>query len=134
MAYPTVPWKQTADYDTRIVLPVAQRNVPIASIVIMVLSALLIIMAAVWLAINFHKERSLIYPMVISAKIKTAANSLKSGLTKNSEAMITKVKTSLNHLKFKKSIDNNSDETEETPDNEEEAPVENSTGTSDKDK
>lgn len=136
MVYPAVPWKQTADYDTRIVLSEAQKNVPIASIVIMVLSALLIIMAAVWLAINFHKERSLIYPLVIPAKIKTAVSRLRSGLTEKFALIIRRVNKTFNKFKAKKkavAVDN-SEEFDEVPENEKEVPVDNSAETSDIDK
>lgn len=99
----------------------------------MVLSALLIIAAAVWIAINFHKERSLIYPLAIPERVKSAARSIRSGLAGKTELISTKLKKLPASFKHKKKADNNSDDIVEAADKEE-APVDNSTETSDSDK
>lgn len=129
--HPAVPWQQTAEYDTHIELPKAKREIPIVNIVIMALSALLIIAAAVWIAINFHKERSLIYPLTIPEKVKSAAGRLRSVLAGKTELISTKVEKLLARFKIKKKADDNSEEIIEVTDNEEEASADISTETSD---
>lgn len=122
---PAVPWKQTVAYDTRVELTVPQSEVPLANIVIMILATLLIIAAAIWIAINFHKERSLIYPLKMPTKIKTSGRRMKSLLSDTTTKIIYKTKKSVDRLKLKFKKDTSLPETDKEA-NEEETPADKS--------
>lgn len=94
-----VPWTQTSTYSTWIEPMEAQRKIPWFRIAIMLCSTLLIIAAAMWLAINFHKDRALLYPLKYPKKLGRITTQIKSVLAIGIKKLKIIINTSIRKLK-----------------------------------